>query len=113
MGQKTAKVPVKKEVAGPLLLPSFLAEVAAYCKARHGRATELAAAVGVPLGTVSTWLNGRREPGGEAVLRIQAWLAAQRAEDAAHVARATAETGGRLPLRAAGAAADRTRIPGR
>jgi len=64
------------------LLAAFLADVQAFCAARHGRVSELAAAAGVAQPHVSAWLHGKMEPGGEATLTIQAWLAAERAAEA-------------------------------
>jgi transcriptional regulator with XRE-family HTH domain len=79
------------------LLPALLADVAAFCHARHGRVSELAAALDVAQPQVSRWLAGRAEPSGEAVLQLQAWLARQRfAEAQRHHA---ADPKGRLPLR--------------
>jgi transcriptional regulator with XRE-family HTH domain len=41
-----------------------------------GRKTELADFLGAPLASVSRWLSGKREPGGEITLRMLAWVAA-------------------------------------
>jgi transcriptional regulator with XRE-family HTH domain len=79
------------------LLPALLADVAAFCHARHGRVSELADALGVLQPQVSRWLAGRAEPSGEAVLQLQAWLARERlAEVQRHHA---ADPKRRLPLR--------------
>jgi transcriptional regulator with XRE-family HTH domain len=39
-----------------------------------GKMTELAKAVGAPLASVSRWLSGKREPGGEATLQMLKWV---------------------------------------
>lgn len=79
------------------LLPALLAEVAAFCQAKHGRVSQLADALGVLQPQVSRWLSGRAEASGEAVLQMQAWLARERfAEAQRHHA---ADPKRRLPLR--------------
>lgn len=73
------------------LLAAFLADVQAFCAARHGRVSELAAAAGVAQPHVSAWLHGKMEPGGEATLTIQAWIARERAaEEAARAVKVAA-----------------------
>jgi hypothetical protein len=42
--------------------------------AERGKKTELAHFLKVPLVSVSRWLSGKREPGGEMALRILAWV---------------------------------------
>jgi len=79
------------------LLPALLADVAAFCQAKHGRVSELADALGVLQPQVCRWLSGRAEASGEAVLQMQAWLARERfAEAQRHHA---ADPKRRLPLR--------------
>lgn len=61
-------------------MPSFISEVATFCRAKHGRVTQLADHLGIAQPHVSAWLTGRQEPSGEHTLRIQAWLASQTSE---------------------------------
>jgi transcriptional regulator with XRE-family HTH domain len=42
-----------------------------------GTKAELARALGVPLASLSRWLNGKREPGGEMALRLLSWAQQQ------------------------------------
>ena len=67
------------------LLPGFIAELKSFCKARRGRINDLAAALQTQQQTVSAWLNGHQEPGGEAVLQLMAWLDRAKAGEAAEV----------------------------
>jgi predicted transcriptional regulator len=60
------------------LMPGFIAELAKFCRSRHGRVTRLAEHLGIAQPHVSAWLTGRQEPSGEHTLRIQMWLAAER-----------------------------------
>lgn len=62
------------------MMPDFIAGLAAFCRGRHGRVSELAAHLGIAQPHVSAWLTGRQQPSGEHTLQIQAWLAAQRDE---------------------------------
>ena len=64
------------------LLPALLAELRDFIKARRGRANALSADLGAPQPTVSAWINGHREPGGEATLQLAAWLARAKAAEA-------------------------------
>jgi hypothetical protein len=63
------------------LLAALMADVREFCAARRGRASALAAHLGVHQQQASTWLNERAEPGGEATLQIRAWLEAERAAE--------------------------------
>lgn len=54
-------------------LPNLLEELK-HATAAPGKKTELAKFLGAPLASVSRWLSGEREPGGETVLKMQAWL---------------------------------------
>lgn len=58
-------------------MAAFIGDLAAFCRAKHGRVTQLADHLGVAQPHVSAWLTGRQEPSGEHTLRIQAWLASQ------------------------------------
>lgn len=57
------------------LMQAFIADLAKFCRAKHGRVTELSQHLGVAQPHVSAWLTGKQEPSGEHTLRIQAWLA--------------------------------------
>jgi transcriptional regulator with XRE-family HTH domain len=63
------------------LMPGLIADLAKFCRGRHGRVTRLAEHLGIAQPHVSAWLTGRQEPSGEHTLRIQAWLAAERGRD--------------------------------
>jgi predicted transcriptional regulator len=63
------------------LMPVLIADLAKFCRGRHGRVTRLAEHLGIAQPHVSAWLSGRQEPSGEHTLRIQVWLAAERGED--------------------------------
>lgn len=65
------------------LLPVLLGELHAFCKAQKGRVNALAAALGTAQPTVSNWLRGVQEPGGEATLQMAAWLTREKAAEAA------------------------------
>ena len=54
-------------------LPSLLEQLKK-ATAEPGMKTELAKFLGAPLASISRWLSGEREPGGEIVLQMQAWL---------------------------------------
>lgn len=54
-------------------LPSLLEQLRK-ATAEPGQKTALAKFLGAPLASVSRWLSGEREPGGETVLQMQAWL---------------------------------------
>jgi len=60
------------------LMPGLIADLAKFCRGRHGRVTRLAEHLGIAQPHVSAWLSGRQEPSGEHTLRIQAWLATER-----------------------------------
>ena len=45
--------------------------------AERGRKTALAKLLGVPLASVSQWLSGEREPGGEYTLKLLRWVEQQ------------------------------------
>jgi transcriptional regulator with XRE-family HTH domain len=76
-----------KQNSNPALMPEFLAGLARFCRAEHGRVSRLAADLGIAQPHVSAWLTGRQAPSGEYVLRIQAWLG--RHEGARRKARST------------------------
>lgn len=63
------------------LLAALMAEAREFCAARRGRASALAAHLGVHQQQSSTWLTEKAEPGGEATLQIRAWLEAERAAE--------------------------------
>jgi plasmid maintenance system antidote protein VapI len=65
------------------LMPGLIADLAKFCRGRHGRVTRLAEHLGIAQPHVSAWLSGRQEPSGEHTLRIQVWLAAERRRDEA------------------------------
>lgn len=65
------------------LLPVFMGELHAFCKARKGRVNALATALGTAQPTISNWLRGVQEPGGEATLQMAAWLTREKAAEAA------------------------------
>jgi hypothetical protein len=81
------------------LLAALMAEVREFCAARRGRASALAAHLGVHQQQASAWMTEKAEPGGEATLQIRAWLEAERAAEAA----AREELAERGPLRLAAA----------
>lgn len=80
------------------LLPLFMGELHAFCKARKGRVNALAADLQVAQPTISAWLNGHQEPGGEATLRMVQWLDRARAAEGAELAATAANTAGALKL---------------
>ena len=43
----------------------------------HGKKSELASYLGVELASVSQWLSGKREPGGETTLKMLHWVEVQ------------------------------------
>lgn len=83
------------------LLPVLLADLRTFTKARKGRVNALAAALGTAQPTVSAWLNGHQEPGGEATLQLAAWLERAKAAEAAELEAAAAQTTGALKSLAA------------
>ena len=68
----------------------LIADLAKFCRAKHGRVTELARHLGVAQPHVSAWLAGKQEPSGEHTLRIQRWLSTSKAA----AARARAKVAG-------------------
>jgi len=78
------------------LLPALLAELRAFAKAKKGRINALAAELGTAQPTVSAWLNGHQEPGGESVLQLAAWLDRAKAAEAAELEAAAAKTAAAL-----------------
>jgi transcriptional regulator with XRE-family HTH domain len=54
-----------------------------------GKKTKLADFLGAPLTSVSRWLSGEREPGGETTLRLLEWVLAEEAKQPKSPARAT------------------------
>jgi transcriptional regulator with XRE-family HTH domain len=79
------------------LLPALMAAILAFCKAKHGRVSELADALGVLQPQVSAWLSGRKEPSGEVTLQMQAWFGRMRLAELQR--QHAADPKGRLPLR--------------
>lgn len=61
------------------LMDVFIADLAKFCRAKHGRVSELALYLGVAQPHVSAWLTGKQEPSGEHTLRIQIWLSTGKA----------------------------------
>ena len=74
------------------LLPVLLADLRTFTKAGRGRVNALAADLGIAQPTVSAWLNGHQEPGGEATLQLAAWLERAKAAEAAEFEAATTKT---------------------
>jgi hypothetical protein len=60
------------------LLDALIEELQTFCKARRGRVAELAEHLGVKQPQLSAWLTKKRQPGGEATLQLQRWLAEER-----------------------------------
>lgn len=65
-----------KHVGVRNLLPGLLARLRAATKKR-GTKSALAEYLGVPLASISQWLSGEREPGGETTLRLLNWVERQ------------------------------------
>jgi len=65
-----------KSIAVKLQLPSLLERLNRATK-ESGKMTALADFLGVPLASVSRWLSGKREPGGEITLRLLKWVEQQ------------------------------------
>lgn len=63
------------------LLNQLLAEARAFCKQQRGRVTILADFLEVAQPQLSAWLAGKMEPGGEVTLKIQAWIAQEKAAE--------------------------------
>jgi len=63
-------------------MDAFIADLAKFCRSKHGRVTELAKHLGIAQPHVSAWLAGTQEPSGEHTLRIQAWIQAEGATPA-------------------------------
>ncbi len=70
-------------------LPNLLARLNAVTE-EHGKKSELAAFLGATLPSVSVWLSGKREPGGDTALRMLEWV--QAAEATQQKSPASAET---------------------
>lgn len=83
------------------LLPALLAELRSFTTAKRGRVNALAAELGTAQPTVSAWLNGHQEPGGESVLQLAAWLERAKASEAAELEAADAKTADALKTLAA------------
>lgn len=62
--------------AGVTTLAKLLAKVR-LATSQRGKKSELAKYLGVPLASVSQWLSGDREPGGETTLRLLHWVQQQ------------------------------------
>jgi hypothetical protein len=45
-----------------------------------GKKTELADFLGAPLASVSRWLSGKRDPGGETTLKLLRWVQEQESQ---------------------------------
>jgi transcriptional regulator with XRE-family HTH domain len=58
----------------PKELDKLIADLNAWCKAKHGRQREFAAALGVSEQLVTNWLAGRRAPTIKHFFRIQQFL---------------------------------------
>jgi DNA-binding transcriptional regulator YdaS (Cro superfamily) len=56
------------------MMDAFITDLVKFCRAKHGRVTELSQHLGVAQPHVSAWLTGKQEPSGEHTLRIQSWL---------------------------------------
>ena len=65
--------PVKSQLDNLLAALNHLTE-------ETGKKTELADFLGAPLASVSRWLSGDREPGGETTLRMLEWVQAEEAK---------------------------------
>jgi transcriptional regulator with XRE-family HTH domain len=57
---------------------SLIAELRAWCKAKHGRNAQIAEMLGVSRQLVSDWLSGNATPTLGAGLKLQAFLKKQR-----------------------------------
>jgi len=73
-----------------------MGELHAFCKARKGRVNVLAADLQTAQPTISAWLNGKQEPGGEATLQMQQWLERAKAAEVAELADIEAKKSGAL-----------------
>jgi transcriptional regulator with XRE-family HTH domain len=62
----------------PEEIDAIMAELKAWCKAKHGRQRELASELGVTEQVISNWIARRKMPGLENYLRLQAFLKKQR-----------------------------------
>jgi transcriptional regulator with XRE-family HTH domain len=62
----------------PEELDALMAELRAWCKAKHGRQRDLAAELGVTEQVLSNWIAGRKKPGLENYLKLRAFLAKRR-----------------------------------
>jgi hypothetical protein len=85
------------------LLAALMADVREFCAARRGRASALAAHLGIHQQQASAWLHGKAEPGGEATLQIRAWLEAERAAEIAARERVVVNAPARLAAALRGA----------
>lgn len=65
-----------KSQAMTLLMPGLLERLKA-ATVLHGSKSKLAAHLGVSLASLSQWLSGDREPGGETTLRLLQWVEQQ------------------------------------
>jgi len=83
------------------LLPVLLADLRTFTKAGRGRVNALAADLGIAQPTVSAWLNGHQEPGGEATLQLAAWLERAKATEADELEAAATKTADALKALAA------------
>jgi transcriptional regulator with XRE-family HTH domain len=61
----------------PEELDLLMAELKAWCKAKHGRQAELAREIGVTEQLLSNWLARRKTPGLQKYLALQAFLRRQ------------------------------------
>lgn len=73
-------------------LDRLLKRIRAATKRRGSRA-ELATMIGVLPPTLSDWLRGRYEPGGEITLQLQKWVIAAESKQKTDPARADTRTG--------------------
>jgi transcriptional regulator with XRE-family HTH domain len=77
-GLTDVSVSVKHNSVKPIL-PQLLNRLKSATKER-GKKTSLANYLGLPLASVSQWLSGDREPGGETTLRLLEWVTAEEAQ---------------------------------
>jgi transcriptional regulator with XRE-family HTH domain len=62
----------------PEELDALMAELKAWCKAKHGRQKDLAEKIGVSEDTISHWIARRKKPGLEKYFELRAFLKQQR-----------------------------------
>jgi transcriptional regulator with XRE-family HTH domain len=62
----------------PEEVDALMAELKAWCKAKHGRQKDLAEKIGVSEYTISHWIPRRKTPGLEKYFALKAFLKKQR-----------------------------------